>query len=112
MPLKEWMLDVDPEQADEIVRSKKMVVVELWAVWCYPCELLMKVIYSLISTGDFETYTFIRINADRFPEVYDKFRVRSLPALLGFHDGMLQERLTGFYKEDSIREFLLSLDEK
>jgi len=107
----EYIPDVGLKTAMETVERHKFAVIDLWAPWCYPCELMIEVLQRVISHGDFSEYRIMRVNADQSPEVYERFGVRALPALLGFHDGALVGKKTGYFKEEKVREFLSSLAE-
>lgn len=105
----ETIPDMELEQAMKLIQRGGRVVVELWATWCFPCELLKKVLTEISKSGDFPEISFVMVNSDSNPSSYSEFGIRALPALVGFRNGTLQQKLIGFFREDRIREFLSNI---
>ena len=98
--------DLDMDEADSIIADGKAVVLELWAPWCHPCELMKTVLERIIGSGKFRELRFIRVNADKYPESYEKYGARALPAIIGFANGEKRGKLIGFYGEGKTISFL------
>ncbi len=93
---------------EEVVKSDVPVLVDFYADWCGPCQMITPVIEEL--AGEYEGKAkVVKLNVDESQETAQKFGVMSIPALLFFKDGEEVERLTGALPKDALAEKLDSL---
>jgi thioredoxin 1 len=80
---------------DEEVQSSLLpVVVEFWAEWCPPCKMLSPILDAM--AVDFaDRLRVFTINSDEHPALSARFEVMSIPTILVFSHGQLQQRLVG-----------------
>ena len=87
-------IEINDANFDEIVASGKPVMVDFWAEWCGPCNMIGPVVEEL--AGDLEGKAVIgKLNVDFNPNVSAKFGVRSIPTLLFFNKGELVDKQVG-----------------
>lgn len=98
--------DLSLEVLEQIVRDNEKVVVEIWAPWCHPCELQGRIISTMLQSGNYGSFRFGRLNADLFPEAYERFGIRALPAVIGFCKGSQTDKVTGLRREESLSRFI------
>ena len=80
-----------------------LVVVDFYADWCGPCQMLAPVLEEL----DKETsIKIVKINVDEIPDLARQFRVMSIPTLMLFKDGKLSKKELGFMPIERLREFI------
>ncbi|MBA7473422.1 Thioredoxin 1 [subsurface metagenome] len=92
-------LDVtDQNFEEEVIKSSKPVLVDLWAPWCSPCRMVEPVINSLAEKyrGRFK---FCRLNVDENPKTAAKYRIMSIPTLMFFKDGEAVDTVIGAVPE-------------
>jgi thioredoxin 1 len=92
-------LDVtDQNFEEEVIKSSKPVLVDLWAPWCSPCRMVEPVINSLAEKyrGRFK---FCRLNVDENPKTAAKYRIMSIPTLIFFKDGEAVDTVIGAVPE-------------
>ncbi len=84
----------DSQFESEVLNSKGLVLVDLWAVWCQPCHMLEPILHELYheNAGKFEMK---KLNVDENPETTQKYQVMSIPTVLLFKDGGLVETFIG-----------------
>ena len=80
-----------------------LVVVDFYADWCGPCQMLAPVLEEL----DKETsIKIVKINVDEIPDLARQFRVMSIPTLMLFKDGKFSKKELGFMPIERLREFI------
>ncbi len=88
-------LDQDNFQ-EEVVDYKGVVLVDFWASWCGPCQMLTPVIEEL---GDhFRDDAKVKVgkvNVDQNQELSAKYGIMSIPNVIIFKDGEIVENVVG-----------------
>ena len=70
---------------EEVLEAKVPVLVDFWASWCGPCQMVGPIIEEI---GDEVTDKKIcKVEVDENPELARQFRVMSIPTLAVFKDG-------------------------
>jgi thioredoxin 1 len=47
-----------------------------------------------------------KVDVDRYPKLAGRFRLRGIPVLILFNDGMVQDKLGGYHDKNAIESFL------
>lgn len=85
----------------EVMESDKPVILDFWAGWCGPCQMLSPVIDELAS----ETAGSVKIgkvNIDQEADLAKQFKVMSIPTLLAIKDGEVIEKKVGVQSKEAI----------
>lgn len=78
----------------EVLDFKGKALVDFWASWCGPCQMLSPIIDEI---GEEQTaLKVIKINVDEQNELAAKYSVISIPTILLFVNGQVKETLVGF----------------
>jgi thioredoxin 1 len=85
-----------------------LVLVDFWAVWCGPCQMVAPIIEEL-ATEYADRVKVMKLNTDENPEIAGKFQVMSIPTILIFKNGQPVERLVGAMPKRKFKEVLDSL---
>jgi len=86
-------VEVTDDSFEEFVAKNKIAVIDCWAAWCGPCNMLSPVVEQL--AGDYTNITFGKLNVDENRKVPMKFGIMSIPTLLYFKDGKLADKTLG-----------------
>jgi len=79
---------------EKVLKSTSLVLVDLWAEWCYPCKLIEPYLKEIGEKyGD--KIKIYRLNVDENPLLAARFRVVSIPAVIYFKNGKEVERILG-----------------
>lgn len=79
---------------DEIVSSNYLVMVDVYAPWCKPCQAIMPLMDQLAAEYDGKIIIG-KLNIDESPDSVLKYQVTNIPTFLFFKDGQLDDRVKG-----------------
>lgn len=88
----------------EVLKSDKPVLIDFWAEWCGPCQMLLPTIeeVSKEATGA----KICKIDVDQQPELAMEFNVMNIPTLVVMKGGKVVNTSTGVKSKESILEML------
>ncbi len=91
----ENLLEVsDNNFAQEIEKSEGVSIVDFWAAWCGPCQVIGPIVAQLAT--EFEGKVKVgKLDVDANPQTAFKFNVRSIPSILFFKDGAHVDTIVG-----------------
>lgn len=80
--------------SDDVLRSKKPVLVDFWADWCGPCKMVAPVLEE-IADAHADKLTVAKLDVEANPETARDYQVISLPTMLLFADGEQVKQIVG-----------------
>ena len=89
----------------EVVKSDKPVLVDFWAPWCGPCQMMAPIIEDTAKEIG-EQAKVGKLNVDENPETAQKFGVMSIPTLIIFKKGENVKQMVGVQSKDVLIEEL------
>jgi len=92
----------------QVTRSPGLVLVDFWAVWCGPCQMVAPIIDELAAEYNGKVKV-MKLNTDENPEIAGQYQVMSIPTILIFKNGQPVERLVGAMPKRRFKEVLDSL---
>ncbi len=92
------------EFQSEVLNGKGVALVDLFADWCMPCQMIAPIIEEI--SNEKTDVNFFKVNVDETPDVAIKYGVSSIPTLLIFKDGELVNKAVGAYPKESIIKLL------
>ena len=89
---------------NEVIKSDKPVLVDFWATWCGPCQMLLPIIEEL--SGEVTNAKICKINIDEQPELAAQFKVMTIPTLMVMKDGQVISTSVGVKPKTAILKML------
>lgn len=91
---------------NEIIQSDKPVLVDFFATWCGPCQMLAPILKE-VKANLGERISIIKIDVDKNQAVAAQYQVRGVPTMILFQNGKPLWRQSGVLsKEDLIKVIL------
>jgi len=86
----------------EVAKAPIPVLVDFWAEWCGPCKMIAPTLVEL--AGELSGKIKIaKVNVDESQDLAAKFQIRSIPTLLVFKAGVVQEQMVGALRKADLK---------
>jgi thioredoxin 1 len=89
----------------EVLNATQPVIVEFWAGWSDPCKAMAPMLES-VAEDEAVPVKIARVNVEDHENLTEQYGVRSVPTLLIFNQGGLQDQIVGRTTEQAVRERL------
>lgn len=88
----------------EVLEASVPVLVDFWATWCGPCQMVGPVIEEIAE--EVADAKICKVDVDEQPELARQYKVLSIPTLMVFKGGELIKRESGAKSKEEILEML------
>ena len=90
--------------AQEVLKSEKPVLLDFYADWCGPCQMMAKEIEAYSEETD--KVKVCKLNVDESTDLAMTFGVMSIPTVILFENGQETKRFVGAKEKHQIAEFV------
>ena len=87
-----------------MVESDKPVLLDFWADWCTPCQMMGPVVDEI--AGERPDIKVGKVNVTEQQELAAAFQIMSIPALMVFQDGKVVRQSVGARPKEQILSLL------
>ena len=95
----------DDNFEQEVLKSEKPVLVDFWAPWCGPCQMMGPIISELAKEMG-EKIKIGKMNVDENHATSEKYGIMSIPSIKIFKGGRAVKEFTGVQSKESLKEEL------
>ena len=88
----------------EVLKSQKTVLLDFWATWCGPCQMLSPVVDAFAEENP--DISVCKVNVDEQPELAMSFGIESIPTLVVMKDGKAVDKSLGVIPKERIAELV------
>lgn len=91
----------------EVLNSEKPVLVDFFATWCGPCQMLGKVLEEL--DAEQEAFKIVKIDVDENPGLAREWNVSTVPSVFMIKNGQVKDSSIGFLPKPVLLEKMKNL---
>ena len=95
-------IHLDDSSFDETLKKHRVILVDFWAPWCGPCNIMSPIIEELAAEYAGKV-SFGKLNVDENPLTAKKFGIMGIPTLIIFRDGEEVSRIVGVVPKNYIK---------
>ena len=98
------MIYLKEEKEFEVLTKDGLVLVDFYADWCGPCQMLTPVLEELAKKN--KELKIVKINVDDFQQLAVQNKVLSIPAIKIYKDGKLVNQTVGYQELEDLEALL------
>ena len=105
------IIDLNQENFEqEVMQSKRPVLVDFWAPWCSQCKMMMPIMDSIATEIDAQVKITKMNTANADVQAFiEQFQIMSLPTIKIFKDGKIIGNFIGLKNKESLIKEILEL---
>ena len=94
-------------KTEVLEENEKVVIVDFWAPWCGPCQMMAPVLEDL--AGEVKDFAKVaKLNVDENQATAGQYGIMSIPTLMIFKEGKPVKQLVGVQSKEALVEELKS----
>ncbi len=83
----------DASWADDVLMSDKPVIVDFWAEWCGPCQMVAPILEEIAAEND--GVVIAKLNVDENPQTAASYGITSIPTMNVYKGGQIVKTIIG-----------------
>jgi len=96
----------DSNFEEEVLKANEPVLVDFWAPWCGPCQMMGPIIEELAGEYEGKQIKIGKLNVDENSEIAGKFNVMSIPSFKVFKGGEVIDEVVGGVQKEKLKEMI------
>jgi thioredoxin 1 len=93
----------DNDYENEVIKSDTLTIVDFWAPWCGPCQIIAPELEKLADEYG-EQLKIVKVNVDENPVHAQQNGITGIPTLLFYKSGDIVDRVVGAESRSALKE--------
>lgn len=104
---------LDDKTYAKAIKADVPVIVDFFASWCGPCQMLGPVFEDISNDKDFKgKLNFAKVSTEDHPEISADAGVQGIPCMIFFKNGREVQRIVGFAPKPVLKMKIMSVLEE
>ena len=95
----------DAKFETEVLKSTTPVLVDCWAEWCGPCQMIAPLL-DQVAAEYADKVKVVKVDVDDNQETAAKYGIRGIPTLMIFQNGELKATKTGAVSKTQLTQLI------
>ena len=96
------MIDLDETNFDEYTQKNTKIIIDFWAPWCGPCEVMGPILEEI--ENEVDSIIFAKVNVDENITLARKFGIMSIPTFIVVVNNQEVDRIVGVVQKEELKE--------
>lgn len=83
-----------------VLKSDKVVLVDFFATWCGPCQMLSPILEDISNSR--AEFDIVKVDIDEAEQLTRSYEIESVPTMLIFQNGNIVDKIVGYVQQDEI----------
>ncbi|MBO5476772.1 MAG: thioredoxin [Clostridia bacterium] len=88
----------------EVLKSNKTVLIDFYAEWCGPCQMLSPIVEQVAQEND--NIKVVKVNVDENQSLAVEFGIKAIPTLIVIKEGKEANRAVGMLSKTELLELI------
>lgn len=97
------------EQFKECLKTQKLIIIDFWAEWCWPCRMLMPILHKIAEENN--EIQLLTVNSEVCPDIAVEYDVNAIPAIFFVKNWEIEDNFVWVYPEDEILKRISNLSQ-
>ena len=91
----------------QVLESEKPVLLDFFATWCGPCQMLAKELEAL--DKEQEAFRIVKVDIDENPGLTRQWEISTVPTVFMIKDGQVKDKAVGFLPKQLLKQKMENL---
>ncbi|MDE6591969.1 MAG: thioredoxin [Oscillospiraceae bacterium] len=96
--MSKLILNDENEFNEKVLNSGDTVLVDFFAYWCGPCQMLAPLMEEIAEEG----HKVYKVNVDEASALAEKYGIVSIPCVIAFEGGKEKDRIVGVCEKEEL----------